>query len=336
MFPFSLIYGAITGLRNWAFDSGILTSTSFDLPIIAVGNLNVGGTGKSPMIEYLIRLLNKPYNLAVLSRGYGRKTKGYYHAIAESTANELGDEPFQFYRKFKDLTVVVSEKRVEGVQRLLEYQEPDVILLDDAFQHRKIKAGFYILLTAFTKLYADDMILPAGNLRESKGGAKRADIIIVSKCPLNITEEDRQLVLGKIKPQRDQKVFFSGIQYDTFVYAKDKKLAVEDLSTWRVLLVTGIADTKPLESFLRSREIEFELLAFSDHHYIGDQETKRINEKFSTFTGDKKMILTTEKDYVRSFLDTSLFSVYYLPIQTVILENGDEFNELIQNYVRKN
>lgn len=335
MFPFSLIYGAITGLRNWAFDSGILSSTSFDLPIIAVGNLNVGGTGKSPMIEYLIRLLNQSFNLAVLSRGYGRKTKGYYRATSKSTANELGDEPFQFYRKFKDLTVVVSEKRVEGVQRLLEQEQPDAILLDDAFQHRKIKAGFYILLTAFAKLYADDTVLPAGNLRESKSGAERADIIIVSKCPIDITEEDRQLVLKKIKPQSDQKVFFSGIQYDSFVYRKEQKLAVDVLSSWQVLLVTGIADTKPLESFLGSKEIDFELLAFSDHQYLGDKETKRITEKFSTFTGDKKMILTTEKDYVRSFLDTSL-SVYYLPIQTVILKNGDEFNELIQNYVRKN
>ena len=263
------------------------------------------------------------------------KPKVSIELVQKVRPKNWGDEPFQFFRKFSNLTVAVDEKRVHGINRLLELENPEVFLLDDAFQHRQVKAGFYILLTAYNKLYSDDMVLPAGNLREPKSGAKRADIIVVSKCPLDLSEEERKLTLTRIKPRSHQKVFFSGIKYDTFVYNKRDKVALRELKDWQVLLVTGIADTTPLESFLSSNNIGFDHISFSDHQFIGNQELKKVNDRFSNFTGDKKMILTTEKDYVRSFLDVPL-SVYYLPIRTEILGNADQFNELIQNYVRKN
>ena len=199
VFPISIIYGIVTNIRNRMFDTGLLKSTRFELPVIAVGNLNVGGTGKTPQIEYLIRLLKASNKIAVLSRGYKRKTSGFVLADETSDAKQIGDEPFQYYQKFKDIKVAVDEKRVHGIEQLLTTNNPpEIVLLDDAYQHRKVNAGFYILLTSYEKLYANDYLLPTGNLRESKSGAKRAQVVIVTKCPENLSEQEQQKISKKL------------------------------------------------------------------------------------------------------------------------------------------
>ncbi len=319
-----------------AFDIGLLNSRSFDIPIIAVGNLNVGGTGKSPMIEYLIRLFNESCHTAVLSRGYGRKTKGFLMATSDSTAVDLGDEPFQFYRKFKNLDVAVDEKRVRGIETLQQIKpDLDLVLLDDAFQHRYVKAGKYILLTAYDDLYMDDFMLPTGNLREPINGADRADLILVSKCPSNLSETIRMDILKRIDPKTHQKVFFSSIEYDNCIYSGDGKIALDELSTYKILLVTGIANSKPLVEFLQNNRLDIEHIEFADHQFINADQQKKIALKFNKMNGERKLILTTEKDYVRSFLKVEL-PVYYLPIKMSILGGNQKFNEIIHNYVRKN
>lgn len=336
LYPFSLIYGLITKLRNWAFDSGIIRIEEFDLPIIAVGNLNVGGTGKSPQIEYLIRLLQTKYDTAVLSRGYGRKTKGFLMADDDTDADQVGDEPLQFYRKFRNLCVAVDEKRVHGIEQIQKLKPGiKLILLDDAFQHRYVKAGIYMLLTAFDDLYINDVLLPAGNLRESKSGANRANIIVVTKCPKNLSKEDRVGIEKKLKPQPDQKLFFSTITYQKTVIGHQEEILVNDLKNYKVLLVTGIANPKPIEDFLHQKSIDFEHMKFGDHHRLENKEITAISKKYDKVSGSKKIILTTEKDYVRNFSHVD-FQVYYLAIQTEFIDGEEEFNNLINDYVRKN
>ena len=336
LYPFSLLYGLITGIRNKAFDLGLLSAKSFEIPVIAVGNLNVGGTGKSPFIEYLIELFGESLQVAVLSRGYGRKTKGFLLATTDCLAKDIGDEPFQFYRKFKGLEVAVDEKRVRGIERLLQLKpDVDLVLLDDAFQHRYLKAGMYILLTAYDKLYVDDFLLPTGNLRESRKGAERANLIVVSKCPPNLSEHKRLEIKQRIAPKSHQEVFFSYIVYDDYAYAKDHQVLLKELKQYKILLVTGIANATPLIEFLQKNKLDLEHIEFADHQDIGIQEQKKITSKFTAINSEKKIILTTEKDFVRSFLKVS-YPVYYLPIKTVIMEREEKFNEIIQNYVRKN
>lgn len=323
-------------IRNKAFDVGFLSSRTFDIPVIAVGNLNVGGTGKSPMIEYLIRLFNKSNHTAVLSRGYGRKTKGFLLGTNQSTALDLGDEPFQFFRKFQDVDIAVDEKRVRGIEKLQQLKpELDLVLLDDAFQHRYVNAERYILLTAYDRIYTDDMMLPTGTLREPKKGAERADCIIVTKCPLNLSEKRRMEVLKQISPKEHQKVFFSFIEYDKHVYSGERKIALDELKDYKILLVTGIANPKSLIEFLKKNKLEFEHIKFSDHEFISEDKQNGIRSSFINLEGEKKIILTTEKDYVRNFLKTVL-PVFYLPIKMRILEEEQKFNEIIRNYVRKN
>jgi tetraacyldisaccharide 4'-kinase len=333
LFPFSLIYNAITSIRNGAYDKGILPSRSFDFPIIVVGNLNVGGTGKSPHIEYLIRLLNKKYKIAVLSRGYKRKSKGYQLADENSTAAQLGDEPFQFYRKFKDILVAVDTNRVNGIISLRRLNDPpEIILLDDAFQHRSVKAGLFILLTSFDDLYVDDLVLPSGTLRENRKGARRADIIIVTKCPLNISKEDRLKISKKLKLKKHQLIFFSTIVYSESLIGVNGELSVSKLNEFKVLLVTGIANSKPLEQYLESLNIDFLHLKYRDHYSFSKLDKEKINRKFEGMKGNKKIILTTEKDYVRAFSNGNEH-FYYLTILSKILDE-EAFNEEILNYVR--
>jgi len=211
LFPFSIIYDGVTTVRNLFFDSGVFGSKSYPLPIIAVGNLSVGGTGKSPMIEYLIRLLQDDHKIATLSRGYRRKSEGFVLADKSTTAADLGDEPMQFYNKFPTIFVAVDANRQNGIAQLLQKANPDVILLDDAYQHRKVTAGFYVLLTKYNDLYADDLLLPAGNLREAKRGAKRANAIIITKCPQSLSDAQKEQIKIQIKPLAHQKVYFSTI-----------------------------------------------------------------------------------------------------------------------------
>ena len=323
-------------IRNKAFDMGLLNSRSYDIPVIAVGNLNVGGTGKSPMIEYLIRLFNTSNHTAVLSRGYGRKTKGFLLATDGCTALDLGDEPFQFFRKFQNVVIAVDEKRVRGIDKLQQLKpDLDLVLLDDAFQHRYVKAGKYLLLTAYDQLYTDDYMLPTGNLREPRKGAGRADLIIVSKCPSSLSDSRQIEIRKRIAPKEHQKVFFSSIEYDNFIYSRDEKIALDQLKAYKILLVTGIANPKPLIEFLQKNELEIEHIKFSDHEFINKDQQEAISSSFANLEGENKIILTTEKDYVRSFLELT-FPIYYLPIQMRILEEEQKFNEIIRNYVRKN
>lgn len=336
LYPFSLIYGLITSLRNLAYDKGWLTSTEFDTPIIAVGNLSVGGTGKTPMIEYLVRLFHGSLRMAVLSRGYGRKTKGYILADKQSTSIQIGDESLQFFRKFDQLTVAVDENRVNGVEHLLKLTEaPDLILLDDAYQHRKIKAGLYILMTSFDKLYCNDLVLPAGDLREPSVGAKRADLIVVSKCPEDLSKQGMERIIKDLKILPGQEVFFTTIEYSEKIYGSRNTLSLAALASMNVLLVTGIAKPKPLEEFLEKCGVEYRHLEFPDHHDISDKDLDRIRDEVKSLDHENSVVLTTEKDYVRSFIDSEL-PIYYLPIRMIFLEREEKFMKLINDYVRKN
>ncbi len=336
LYPLSLLYGEIVGMRNKAFDKGVLNTTSFSIPTIVVGNLNVGGTGKSPQIEYLIRLLKDDYKVAVLSRGYKRKTKEFRIADENSTANQIGDEPLQFYKKFNDIIVAVDTDRVNGINQLnIQDPKPEVILLDDAFQHRQVQPGFVILLTSFGNLYVDDTVLPVGNLREKKDGAKRAQIIIVTKCPAKLTEEEQFEISKKLEPALDQTVFFTKIKYHDAVVNGNDEIDISDLKQYSVLVVTGIANPKPLLEFIKSKEVASKHLKFPDHHDFSATDIKKIYKEFEAIKTEKKIILTTEKDYVRNFTGEDR-AIYYLPIQTEFLDNEKDFNKIILNYVQKN
>lgn len=336
LYPFSLLYGEIVGIRNKAYEKKILKSTSFEFPIIVVGNLNVGGTGKSPQIEYLIRLLKDTYKIAVLSRGYKRKSKGFQIADENSTAKDIGDEPLQFYKKFKDIIVAVEADRVSALKELQCLSSPpEVVLLDDAFQHLKVNPGFTILLTSYENLYVDDTMLPAGNLREKREGAKRANIIVITKCPAYLSAQQQFEIAKKLEPELYQTIFFSTISYDDNVFGTGGKIAVNDLKDCKVLLVTGIANCSPLVDFLESKNVDFKHLRFADHHFFTNSDKEKIKNELEALDGTKKIILTTEKDYVRAFSENNN-QTYYLPIRTKFIENGDDFDKLILNYVRQN
>ena len=325
LFPFAIIYGLITSIRNFLYDKGVLKSYSFDIPIIAVGNLSVGGTGKTPQIEYLIRLLSPNYRIATLSRGYKRKSKGFILANETSNAEIIGDEPFQFFQKFPQIQVAVDTDRKNGIEQLLQQSiPPDVILLDDAFQHRKVKAGFYILLTSFDDLYCDDFILPTGNLRESRCGAQRDNIIIVTKCPENLSELAQQQIKQRLGA--DKNVFFTKIVYDTVLYSDNKQLEFSEIKNTDKLLLAGIAKPEPFFAYLQSKNDV--VMKFSDHHHFSENEILEIKDK-----SNNRPIVTTEKDFVRlkdSILKEQLF---YLPIKSSFIVKNDNINKTIFDYV---
>lgn len=336
LYPFSLGYKVVTGTRNTLYDLGIFKSTKFRTPVINVGNLSVGGSGKSPMVMYLANCLSKQYRTGVLSRGYGRLTKGYAVTNYESNYKTVGDEAMQLFERFKNRFVIaVSEKRVPGAQKVIEDMDLDVLILDDAFQHRAIKAGFNILMTDFNDPYFKDYLLPAGDLRESRNGAKRADIIMVSKCPDELTEETKQYYISRIRPERGQKVFFSSIGYDENIYGREKMLPDNNLNYYDILLITGIANPKPLLQHLAKFSQRVKHLKFRDHHNFTDDDIKKIIAEYKKM-GEYKLILTTEKDYVRLKTFDYLRDVaYYWPIN-VVIDRKDEFNEIIADYIRRN
>ena len=310
LYPFSVLYDGITSLRNWAFDLGIMDQKEFEIPIIAVGNLSTGGTGKTPMIEYLIRV-HSDKKVAVLSRGYGRKTTGYIELNEQDSPERVGDEPLQIKMKFKDAIVsAVCEKRVDGINSLLKNHDLDIILLDDAYQHRHVKASHYILLTSYDKLYVDDYILPAGNLRESSRGAKRANTVIVTKCPVDLSLVDREKITSKLKLNLSQKLYFSSIHYDDFIYNDDKSIVLSSLKGKDATVVTGIAKPRPFVKYL-SQFVTVTHLQFKDHHYFSNEEI--------TMFRTKSLIITTEKDYIR-LKQYRLENVYYLPIRTSFID----------------
>ena len=320
--------------RNKAYDHGVFKSSTFSIPVIAIGNLNVGGTGKSPMIEYLATMLQDRFKMAILSRGYGRRTRGFVLADEKSTAREIGDEPLQFKRKFNEVIVAVDENRAEGIGILTKNEEVELVLLDDAFQHRKVRAGLYVLLTTYHDLYVNDFVLPTGNLREPISGSSRADIIVVTKCPLDLAEKEKDGIRKKLTPANGQQLFFSGIDYAEEVLGKKGSIRLDNLRSCAVLLVTGIANTEPLERFLHQRGILFSHLKNRDHKDLKDSEIMAIRNNFQEMQSEDKIILTTEKDYVRNFLNTDL-PVYYLPIRSIILGDQDKFENSILDYVRK-
>ncbi|RTY93386.1 tetraacyldisaccharide 4'-kinase [Flavobacterium sp. GT3R68] len=329
LFPFAILYGVITSIRNFLFDKGILISYTFDLPIIAVGNLSVGGTGKTPQIEYLIRLLSKNYKIATLSRGYKRKSEGFILADATSDASILGDEPFQFYQKFKNIQVAVDANRKNGIEQLLSQSEkPEVILLDDAFQHRKVKAGLYILLTAYGDLYVDDYILPTGNLRESRSGAKRATVVIVTKCPPDLSIEEQNNITKKLNLAKSQQLYFTYIEYDDFVYSENQQIKVSDLQSVDKLLLAGIAKPEPFFAYLQNPGDV--CMTFPDHHHFDDKDILEIKNK-----SQNKIIITTEKDFMRLKGSIPGHQLFYLPIKSSFLAGGSDFDKTITNYVGK-
>lgn len=327
LFPFAVLYGFIVSIRNFLFDKGILKSYSFDIPIIAVGNLSMGGTGKTPQIEYLIRLLSPKYKIATLSRGYKRKSEGFILAGATSNAEILGDEPFQFYNKFKNILVAVDADRKNGIEQLLsQINKPEVILLDDAFQHRRVKARCYILLTSYGDLYSDDFLLPMGNLRESRKGAQRANIIIVTKCPSNLSREEQTTIKNKLKLSVNQELYFTRIKFDDFVYSENKKIKGSEIQATDKVLLAGIAN--PESFFTHLQHPNDTILTFPDHHNFSESDILEIKKK-----AQNKIIITTEKDYVRLKGKIPMDQLYYLPIQSSFLVEYENFDKTILNYV---
>ncbi len=327
-----MLYGTVTSVRNFLFETGIFKETSFKLPIIAVGNLSVGGTGKTPQIENLIRLLKDTHRLAVLSRGYKRKTKEFELLNNTSTAVEVGDEPLQYFQKFKNIRVAVDTDRVHGISKLLKNKNTDLILLDDAYQHRKVKASFYLLLTKYDDLFTDDFLIPTGNLRERRTGAKRADLIIVTKCPRKLPEVDQKKIEKKIE-KYNKPTFFTTISYGENLKGAQSILTTS-LKDYEVLLITGIANPTPLLNHLKSLNIHFTHLQYADHHHFSDKEIEQIQQKFLKINVENKILLTTEKDYTR--LHSRLEQLNYLTIETQFLGNQKEhFDSLITSHIRK-
>jgi tetraacyldisaccharide 4'-kinase len=301
-----------------------MPSKSYDFPVICVGNMSTGGTGKTPMIEYLIRLLKEDKPIATLSRGYKRKTEGFVLADENANADTVGDEPFQFYKKFDNLTVAVDSDRQNGIAELRKLKtQPEVILLDDAYQHRKVKAGFNILLTTYNNLYCKDIVLPTGNLREPRSGVKRADIVVVTKCRKGITDAEKAKITSKLKLKDCQEVFFSHIDYATAVKSHSKTLELEELP--KFTLVTGIANAKPLVDFLANKGLKFDHLEYSDHYNFRASDIENLTSK--------SLIVTTEKDYMRLSVNESLKNhLYYLPIETKI-DRSEAFDKMVKAFV---
>ncbi|MDG1729990.1 MAG: tetraacyldisaccharide 4'-kinase [Algibacter sp.] len=325
LFPIVPIYYLVTWFRNKLYDLGVKKSTSYDFPVICVGNLSVGGTGKTPMIEYLIRILKDNYKVATLSRGYKRKTEGFQLANAKASAETIGDEPFQFYSKFKnEILVAVDSDRRNGIEHLQQYN-PDVVLLDDAYQHRSVKAGFNILLTTYANPYFKDVVLPTGDLREPRSGANRADIIVVTKCPKVLNESEKHTIIKRIKPKNTQYVFFSSIAYSETLFSAVKTKTLHDLKSFT--LVTGIANATPLLDFLKDKNLNFEHLNFNDHHMFSKQDITALEKK--------ELIVTTEKDFMRlKHYDSLKDKLYYLPI-TVNIDDILKMNQHITDFVKR-
>lgn len=338
LIPFSFIYGGIVWLRNWMYDKNILKSNSFNYPIICIGNLAVGGTGKTPMVEYLLRLLKRDFKIATLSRGYKRKTKGFGIADENTTALEIGDEPMQFYKKFPDVTVAVGEERLVAIPQLLQDRPAtELIILDDAFQHRSVTAGLNILLTEYKDLYTRDLPLPAGDLRDVRASAKRAQIIVVTKCKQHLSTEERDAVIKELNPKPYQKVYFTEIQYGRPYHLFLKKEISLSADT-NILLVCGIANPLSLKDFLATHFHSYDMLRFSDHHIFNTDDLDEIKKQFEKIKSPNKIILTTEKDGVRmKKFETHLvdFPLYVIPIQHHFLfEQADDFNRAVVEFIR--
>lgn len=351
MLPLAVLYQIGVAIRNWLYDFGILKSRSFNIPIVSIGNLTVGGTGKTPHAEYLIRLLKGKFEVALLSRGYKRKTSGYILSTPESTANQIGDEPCQMKKKFPMVQVAVDANRCEGIDRLCKLDNPkiEVILLDDAYQHRKVEPGVNILLTDYNNLFSDDYMLPAGRLREPAGRKDRADVVIVTKTPQNIKPMDLRVISSKLQLKPFQKLYFSTFVYGQLVSMEDvqKTYARAEIKTDdQVLLLTGIADPKTITEEVKSYTSNVETMTFGDHHHYSKADIQKVYLAFKKMKekeedGTRVWVITTEKDAVRlmnmALPEDMLAHMYMLPIEVEIMNNEQEtFNQYIINYVTTN
>jgi tetraacyldisaccharide 4'-kinase len=348
LLPLSALYGLVIYTRNYLFDSGKIKSSSFPVPVISFGNLTTGGTGKTPHVEYIIRLLRKDFSIATLSRGYGRKSKGFLIAEIPSSTRRIGDEPMQYLTKFKEITVCVSEDRSEAINNLINSNRPpEVIIMDDAYQHRKVIAGLNILLIEYESFFESSYLLPAGNLREPVSSKKRADIIIITKTPNILVPIEKKRVLEKLKAEPEQKVFFSYIKYGEFTKVFGQQNAMQmgagyyAEKRFTILLVTGIANPSGLIEYLRRLTDKIEMLIFPDHHEFNQKDILKIQQTFDNIANPSKIILTTEKDAMRlqnPDIDSSIQKLpfFYLPIEIYIHQDQEIFNQVILDYVRKN
>ena len=303
-----------------------------------MGNLATGGTGKTPITEYLIRVLKINYKTATLSRGYKRKTEGFAIAGKYTTALEIGDEPMQFHQKFPDVTIAVGEERLVAIPQLLhDKPETEVIILDDAFQHRQVKAGLNIILTEYGNLYTRDFILPAGDLRDVRSSSQRADIIIVTKCRADLSETEKKSIIEEIKPGVKQAVYFTTIVYSQpyHLFTKEKISVTPD---YGILLVCGIANPTPLKKHLTEHADSYDMLRYADHHIFHSNDLKDIKHQFEKISSEKKIVLTTEKDAVRlEKFEQELtdFPVYVIPIEHVFLFNeAAKFNNAVIAFIK--
>ena len=322
LLPLSLFYGFVVKVRNNLFDWKVLPSEKFDLTVISVGNLVAGGSGKTPLVEYIIRLLGESSNIATLSRGYRRKTKGYRLAGQDESGETLGDEPMQYHTKFGNVHVAVSENRRKGIRRLMKsINALEAIILDDAFQHRYVKPGLSILVTDYYHTYRHDWLLPVGRLREHKSGSKRADIIVVTKTPRIFSPIVRKQMLTELNPLPAQLVCFSYINYLNLmpVYKSNDDLRSKTENIYSIILLTGIANPGPIEEYLKRLCSDLELMGFSDHHEFSEKELGLVRKKFEALPSKRKIIVTTEKDAMRLHNPGSEsilgdLPIFYIPI----------------------
>jgi len=340
LLPFSIFYWVVIWVRNKLYDTGFFRSVSFNLPIINVGNLSVGGTGKSPMIEYITRMLHPGKKIGILSRGYKRKTKGYTLANELSTALEIGDEPLQFYKKFPGVAVAVGEERIVAIPQLLhDNPATEVILLDDAFQHRAIKAGLNILLTDCQNLFTRDFYLPAGDLRDLKSSHKRADIIVVTKCPFNLSQSAKESIIKEIKPLPHQQIFFTTIEFGLPYHIKSYDLHKIIKEQTEVLLVTGIANPESLKNFLDEQADFYNMMNYRDHHIFTIDDWKDIGKRFAAMESKEKIILTTEKDAMRLMKFEGQFEglpLFVIPIEhRFLFDEGSIFDHLVLTFIQQ-
>ncbi len=345
LYPLAALYGLVTLLRNRFYDWHILKETRFEKHLIGVGNLAVGGAGKTPLIEYLIRLLKEEGKLATLSRGYKRKTSGFILANETSTATQIGDEPLLYATKYPHVKVAVDANRVNGIKKLLSLDSPpSIFLLDDVFQHRAIKCGLSIMVTDFNKLYVNDELLPVGTLRESKTGIIRADVIIVTKTPDKLTPVEMRAILKDIKSKAHQRVFFSYLKYGELYSTLNPTQTIStlnDLYKYRIVAFTGIANADPMLTYLKEYALEVRHLPFSDHYQYVEKDMEDIERFQKSFNDAETVIVTTEKDFMRLkeaniWAIAKRMNIFVLPVEVTFKDKEEEFNNLITTYVRTN
>jgi tetraacyldisaccharide 4'-kinase len=345
LFPFAVIYGIITSFRNLLYDWKFLKSKPVDVHTICVGNLAVGGTGKTPHVEHIIRLLQTDYRIATLSRGYKRSSSGFMLANENSNANDIGDEPLQYKTKNPQLMVAVDANRVNGIKKLAELPEPpQVVLLDDAFQHRALKCELNIVVSEFNNLYINDCMMPAGYLRESKKGINRADIIVVSKTPEKTTAVEIRNLIKDLKPLAHQHLFFTWLKYGELYGFQNPAETIDtlnDLFRYRIVAFTGIGNPEPMITYLKEYSSSVRHVQYPDHHPFTLQNIVDIRAELDAIEGGNKIVVTTEKDAMRlkgTDLEdiTNSLPLYVLPVEVDFKDKTQEFNDIILNYVRTN